>query len=166
MSLNDIQLPPIVLHQLYKYSLIDLNCGQAPGEKNTSKLFSTLGNNQRLICILVESNETLHLPDDQLSFLLGILAACNLTMEDVAILNVKKNQAVTYKTVTKELKPEKLILFGVTPAQIALPLDFPYYQVQQYNNQVYLTAPELSDFHDNKTEKTKLWNCLKQIFAI
>lgn len=166
MSLDNIQLPPIVLQQLFKHSLNDLKNEQNQEEKTTSKGFSTLGNNRRHILILVNSDETMYLPDDQLNFLLGILAACNLTMEDVAILNIKKNKPVTYKTVTNELKPEKLFLFGVNPVQIELPLDFPNYQVQPYNNQIYLTAPLLSQFQDNKAEKTKLWNCLKQIFAI
>ena len=87
-------------------------------------------------------------------------------MEDVAILNIKKNTSVTYKTVTDELKSEKLLLFGIQPEQIELPVNFPTYQIQQFNNQVYLTAPQLSDFHDNKAEKTKLWICLQQIFNI
>ena len=166
MSLDNIQLPPIVLQDLFKHSLIDLKNEQALEENTIVKGFSTLGNNRMHILILVDSGESLYLPDDQLNFLLGILAACNLTMDDVAILNVKKNKPVTYKTITSELKPEKIFLFGVAPGQIELPVDFPNYQIQPYNNQTYLTAPPLSQFQDNKTEKTKLWNCLKQIFAI
>ncbi len=166
MGLDNIQLPPIALQELYKYSLIDLQNDPKTVEKASVKQFCTLGNNKNHILILVESTETLYLPDDQLNFLMGILAACNLTMEDVAILNIKKNTGVTYKTVTNELKSEKLFLFGVTPGQIELPLDFPNYQVQSYNHQLYLTAPSLVHFHDNKVEKTRLWNCLKQIFYI
>ncbi|MEP7109939.1 MAG: hypothetical protein ABI760_18230 [Ferruginibacter sp.] len=166
MSLDNIQLPSIVLQELFKYSLTDLKNGQEPAPKPPAKAFSTLGNNRKHILILVESDEKLYLPDDQLNFLLDILTACNLTMDDVAILNFKKNKSVTYKNVTRELKPEKLFLFGVTPVQIELPLDFPNYQIQQYNNQTYLTAPLLSIFGDNKVEKTKLWNCLKQIFSV
>ncbi|MEP7144069.1 MAG: hypothetical protein ABI707_14400 [Ferruginibacter sp.] len=166
MSLDNIQLPPIVLQQLFKHSLIDLKNEQDREEKTASAIFTTLGNNRRQICILVDSDQTLYLPDDELNFLLGILAACNLTMEDVAILNFKKNTSVTYKTLTKELKSEKIFLFGVNPAQIELPLDFPHYQIQQYNNQTYITAPSLLHLQDDKEEKTKLWGCLKQIFGI
>jgi DNA polymerase III psi subunit len=166
MSLDNIQLPSFVLQELFKNSLIDLKKEEIPLEKTISKEFSTLGNNRRHILILVKSDETLYLPDEELNFLMGILAACNLTMEDVAIMNIKKNKLVTYKTITNELKSEKVFLFGVSPDEIALPIDFPNYQIQQYNNQVYLTSPTLSKFQDNKVEKTKLWNCLKQIFAI
>ncbi len=166
MSLDNIQLPPVVLHELYKYSLIGSINENVPGEKKVSPGFSTLGNNRKHILILVENEETPYLADEQLNLLLGILAACNLTMDDVAILNIGMSKSVTYKTITGKLKPEKLFLFGVTPAKIDLPLDFPNYQVQQYNNQIYLTAPQLSQFQDNKVEKSKLWNCLKQIFDL
>lgn len=166
MSLDSIQLPPLVLQQLFTHSLIDLKNAPQPEDKSVTKQFLTLGNNRKRVLILVQSDETLYLPDDQLNFLLGILSACNLTMEDVAILNIKKNASVTYKTVTDELQSEKLLLFGIQPNQIELPVNFPPYQIQQFNNQVYLTAPQLSDFHENKAEKTKLWICLQQIFNI
>ncbi len=166
MSLNNIQLPPIVLQELFKNALIDLKTEEKQVQKSSSNGFATLGNNRRRILIMVKSEDTLYLLDEQLNFLMGILAACNLTMDDVAILNIKKNKSVTYKTVANELKSEKVFLFGVAPDEIELPIDFPNYQIQQYNNQVYLTAPTLSQFQDNNVEKKKLWNCLKQIFSI
>ncbi len=166
MSLDDIQLPSIVLQELYKKCLIDLKYEQQTEVKPESKRLLTLGNNRRRVLILIESDETLYLPDDQLNFLMGILSACNLTMEDVAILNIKKNKQATYKSLTDELKSEKLFLFGVIPSGIGLPLDFPTYQIQQYNNQTYLTAPSLSFIQNNKIDKTQLWTCLKQIFEI
>lgn len=166
MSLNNIQLPPIALKELFRNTLIDIEPEYKPEQKIRSKGFDTLGNNQKRILIMVKSEETLYLPDEQLNFLMEILAACNLTMEDVAILNTKKNKSVTYKTVANDLKSEKIFLFGVAPDEIELPIDFPNYQIQQFNNQLYLKAPTLSHFKNNKVEKIKLWNCLKQIFSI
>jgi hypothetical protein len=87
-------------------------------------------------------------------------------MEDVAIINTRKNKNITYKAIEQELKGEKIILFGVAPAQINLPIEFPHYQVQPFNSQTYLSAAMLPEIQDNKAEKAKLWNCLKQIFAI
>lgn len=164
MSLNNIQLSPIVLQELFKMTLIDIKPEQQTAQKTSSKGFATLGNNRRHILIVVASDNTLYLPDEQLKLLMDILTACHLTMEDVAILNIKKNKSVTYKNVSSELKSEKVILFGVAPAEIELPIDFPHYQVQPYNKQVYLTSPSLSQIQDDKLEKMKLWNCLKQIF--
>ena len=166
MSLDNIQLPSLVLQGLYKNCLIGLKNEQRTEVKTELKRFSTLGNNRRHVLILVESDETLYMADELLNFLMGILAACTLNMEDVAILNIKKNKSVTYKNLTNELKSEKIFLFGVTPSEIGLPLDFPNYQIQQFNGQTYLTAPVLSHIQNDKIEKTKLWTCLKHIFEI
>jgi len=166
MSLDNIQLPPIVLHGLFKHSLIELEIEHLAESTPLQDTFQVLGNYGKNILIIVESDEAIYLPDEQLNFLLGILSACNLNMADVAIFNIKKNIQVNYKTLATELKPERIFLFGIKPEQIALPLDFPYYQIQQFNNQTYLTAPMLSILQDNKVEKVKLWNCLKQVFAI
>ena len=162
MSLDNIILPPLVLQQLFTHTLIEAKNNPTVDSKSTEKPFLTLGNNQKKVLILVESEETLYLPDNQLNFLLGILAACNLTMEDVAILNIKNY----CQRITDELKSEKVFLFGLQPDQIELPVNFPTYQIQKFNNQVYLAAPALSNFHDNKAEKTRLWICLQQIFNI
>ena len=167
MSLDNIKLPPIVIQQLFTRSLVDYKKEKVAEEKAAVKRFAVLGNNRRHIIILVDNDEMLYLPDEELNFLFRILSACHLFMEDVAILNVKKNAAFSYKILNEEFQPEKIFLFGVSPAQIELPLDFPHYQIQRYNNQTYLYTPPLSHFfHNNNAEKTKLWNCLRQIFGI
>jgi hypothetical protein len=166
MSLDNIQLTPFLLQELFKKSLIELDASESHEERSSASSFTILGNNRKRIIILVADDETLYLPDEQLNFLLGILSACGLTMEDVAIVNTKKNRNLTYKAIELELKGESIILFGVSHAQINLPIEFPHYQVQSFNNQTYLAAPMLHGVQDNKAEKTKLWNCLKQIFAI
>jgi hypothetical protein len=166
MSLDNIQLTPFLLQELFKKSLIELDASELHEERSSASSFTILGNNRQRIIILVADDETLYLPDEQLNFLLGILSACGLTMEDVAIVNTKKNRNLTYKAIELELKAASILLFGVSPAQINLPIEFPHYQVQSFNNQTYLAAPVLQELKDNKAEKTKLWNCLKQFFAI
>ena len=68
--------------------------------------------------------------------------------------------------ISEVLAAEKIFLFGVEPGDINLPLAFPYYQIQQFKNQIYLSTPPLSEIQHDKSEKTKLWNCLKKIFSI
>lgn len=166
MSLDNIQLPHFLIQELYKNSLIEFDSPKPVQKIETEISINILGNNRSKVVIVIENNETVHLPDDQLNFLLGILSACKLTMEDVAIINITKNKAINFKAIALELKAEKIILFGVTPAQIDLPLEFPLYQIQQYNKQTYISAATLIDIENDKVEKTKLWNCLKQVFAI
>jgi len=159
MSLDNIQLTPFILQELFKKNLVGNSNVQAQVTSSVNKPISFLGKNKKQIAIIVNNDDALYLPDEQLSFLLGILAACKLTMEDVAIINIKKNEALTYKTLTKELNTEKIFLFGVDASEIELPL-------QQYNKQLYLSSPLLSILQDDKAEKSKLWLCLKQVFSI
>jgi hypothetical protein len=168
MSLDNIQLPASVIQDLYKNSLVlsDVIKARKPEILSASASFNILGNNQQKILILVSDSETLYLPDEQLNFLMGILTACKLTMQDVAILNIEKNKDVSYTNLAGTLKAEKVILFGVETSTISLPLQFPFYQIQAYNNQVYLCAPSLTVLQNDKAEKTKLWLCLKQLFSI
>lgn len=165
MSLNSIILPEISVLELYKKSLVEIKKA-AKESVSSSSSPAVLGKNNKHIVILVANNETAFLPDDELNFLLGILSACKLNMDDVGIINTSRNKGTTYTSLSKDLKAEKVFLFGLKPEQIELPLSFPNYQLQQYNGQLYLSAPALSKMQNDKDEKMKLWNCLKKIFSI
>lgn len=166
MSLNNIQLSAATIHQLFRDCLIENKQRKYSDDHNQTQRYSVLGKNKQGIVILVNNEEAAYLPDDELNFLLGILSACKLTMEDAGIVNYKNNAGINYSSIAAELNAEKVFLFGVNPADIALPLSFPHYQVQHYNNQVYVSAPALVSLKEDRTEKGKLWNSLKNIFSI
>jgi hypothetical protein len=166
MSLDNIQLPDTILQGLYSKCLYDLESHKSVLSDIPASGISFLGNNQKRITILVNTDAAIYLPDDELNFLLGILTACKLTMADIALVNVAKNPDLVYPALSEQLKAEKVFLFGLTAATIELPLQFPHYQVQQFNNQVYLSSVSLSEMQANKEEKMKLWACLKKIFSI
>ena len=166
MPLDNIQLTPFLIEGLFKKSLIEIEILQSPAQIQSISTFNILGKNLKRVALIVENPKELHLADDQLNFLLGVLSACKLTMEDVAIINIAKNTDANYKNIESELKAEKVILFGVKPEQLNLPLEFPLYQIQEYNKQTYVAAASLNVIQIDKVEKTKLWNSLKQIFTI
>jgi hypothetical protein len=166
MSLDNILLPDTVLQALYTKSLYDLETNKSVLDDIQSGGISFLGNNQKKITILVNAETAIYLPDEDLNFLLGIITACKLSMADIALINVTNNPGLAYTAVTEKLKAEKIFLFGLDADALALPLQFPHYQVQQFNNQVYLSSVSLSELQANKEEKMKLWNCLKKIFSI
>jgi hypothetical protein len=139
MSLDNIQLPPAVLQELYRTSLVDYSDHPA-SVPATEKKINILGKNQKKITIVVDTTEAAFLPDDQFSFLTGILTACKLTVEDVAILNIQRNKELRYTFLTDELKAEKIFLFGTTPSQIELPISFPHYQVQSFLSCINFSA--------------------------
>ena len=166
MSLSNISLPNQVLQQMYQNVLVGSDKQDVASHSSRSNPIKFLGNNKRHVAILVNREQVRFLPDDELNFLIGILAACKLSMDDVAIINIFQQEKITYKTIKDSLQSEKIFLFGIPTQSIELPLDFPYYQIQSYNQQVYLTAPELVTLKDNVAEKKRLWLCLKQIFPI
>ncbi len=167
MSLDNIQLPSIVIQDLYKNSLVDLNNGKAVSSAPQSQnSLPYLGKNQKNICIVVTDENALYLSDELLNFLLGILSACKLSMADVALVNAAKNNALSYEILENQLQAATVLLFGTGPQQLQLPMQFPFYQIQKFNNQAYLAAPDLQNLQQDKAEKTKLWNSLKKLFAI
>jgi hypothetical protein len=166
MSLDNIQLTATIIQNLYSKSLYDLSTENSELNTIVPEKIGFLGSNQKNIAVLVNAAETIYLPDDELNFLLGILNACKLSMADIALINVSKNEQLTYTDISEQLKAEKLLLFGLGTEVLKLPLQFPHYQVQHFNSQVYLSSVSLSDLQKNKDEKMKLWNCLKSIFSL
>jgi hypothetical protein len=164
MSLDNIQLPSMVVKELYKDLLVGLNLEQLNQKTATTNGFQLLGKFSRKVLIIVDNNMAIYLPDEELQFLLGILSACKLTMDDVSIANKQRNAHLNYTAISTQLEPSVILLFGIEPLSLELPLSFPFYQVQKYNNQVFLSAPALSALQGNKDQKTMLWKSLQQIF--
>lgn len=164
MSLDNIELTPFLIEELFKNTLVEIKSAGKIEKSASSPIINFLGNNKSRITIITNDANNMYLPDDELKFLMTILGACNFSMDDVAIVNINNHNSISYKTIESELKADKIILFGVTAAEIGLPLEFPVYQIQQYNNQTYITAAPLGSIEKDKEEKTKLWNCLKKIF--
>lgn len=166
MSLDNIQLSPFLMQELYKNSLIDGDNSQ-PGTKSLKTdetLF--LGKNQKNILVIVDEEELLYLSDENLNFLIGILGACKLSLSDIALLNFGKSRDINYKTLQEKFKPGIILFFGVDPAILEFPLQFPHYQLQSYNKQTYLSAPALDVLAADKQQKQQLWASLKKLFSI
>jgi hypothetical protein len=133
-------------------------------EKNTVKF---LGNNSKKILIIVRHPEEVFLPERHLEFLIRLLAACKLNIGDVAIVNDGYRTA-NINILKQQLSPDKVILFGIDPTEIQLPLTFPQFKMQNYANSTYLSVPSLDILNhavEDKLIKTKLWVCLKSMFG-
>jgi len=166
MSLDNIQLTPFLIQDLYNNSLVDLDTLQSKPGTNQQNNLRFLGKNHKNISIVVNDKESVFLPENLFDFLLGILTACKLSMNDVVLLNTDKNPGVTYNEIVNNFQPGIIILFGVDPAVLDFPLVFPFFQLQKYNQQVYLNAPSLEILSSEKSQKVQLWNCLKKLFNI
>jgi hypothetical protein len=194
MSFQKINLPDVLLADLYKEGLVVIDKEPAIGKKSRKKenpedeteampvnetaskiseveteRLSWLGSNQKHISIIVKDDQAIHLQDDLLDILSAILGACKLNLADVAIINMHNHQ-VSEARLKSELNPSAVLLFGVETSQIELPFKIPDYKIQPFNNCSYLQAAALEKMKGNSTEakveKSKLWVCLKTLFGV
>ncbi|MBI5371753.1 MAG: hypothetical protein HZA79_06980 [Sphingobacteriales bacterium] len=178
MDINHIELNPASVAGLYKNHLVETGGTTPPVPKPVSLPSSpektgpapaewkALGNNGKQVLVLVDRKDVVYLPDQELNFLTGILSACKMNLADVAILNLHQYPGSGYKELVPFFNSKKVLLFGVEPAAIDLPLDFPSFQAQAFNGTTYLWSPDLGTMETDKLLKTKLWVSLKQLFNI
>lgn len=167
MSLKQITLSPETLAQLYTLPIIDMQATDKNSVvKESADGLKFLGNNTKNITLLVKADDAPYLNDKTFTFLAGILNACKLNMADVALINITSQKNINYTSINSITKPEKTILFDITPQDISLPLQFPQFQIQRFNNVMYLSAPALSVIEADKAVKAQLWGCLKQLFQL
>jgi hypothetical protein len=164
MNFEQFHLPGFLLRDLYKESLVELNEIQKIPEKTTDIHANVLGNNQKQVLILVNYPGELVITDNDLTFLLTVLQACNLSLNDVSIFNMAAAKDAKYKVLIESFKPAVILLFGVPQSSISLPVHFPDYQVQAFKEIRFLSAPTLTELQQDKTIKMKLWAGLKKIF--
>jgi hypothetical protein len=131
--------------------------------------YKYLGRNQKRITIIVQSPGIAFLPDDQLNVLTKMLEACRMNIGDVAIVN-HINTPIVITTLKEQLNPSIVLLFGIQPVEIRLPINFPTFKIQAYDECTYLYAPPLSELvpptAESKLLKSKLWICLKDLFGV
>ena len=175
MSLNSIKFETTDIALLFKNSLVDINEKKqesptlvtAPIGKNDQikSEYKYLGENKKKTLIVVRY-AAVNLPDKQLSFLTKLLAACNLNIADVAILNFQHQEQSQFNEIINFFKPKSVLLFDTKPADFGLPMNFPDFQVQAYKDTVFVSSPSLETIEPNKDLKGKLWTCLKKIYNL
>jgi hypothetical protein len=159
MSLDNIQLSKETCKNLFAKNLVEL---EEKGDKKEIAI-SSLGENQQQILFIVNEPEQRFLPDDEMSLLSNLITACKLSMADIALVNFYHNH-FDYQYFTTQFHPIKILLFGVSTEELNLPFTIPFFQIQQFQEQLYLTAPALKNFLDNKDLKKDLWTSLQKLF--
>ncbi|HMR84310.1 MAG TPA: hypothetical protein PKE30_14305 [Niabella sp.] len=175
MSLNNIHLPPLLVAQLYPDSLTGEPAKTGPAQKDPATKaertqppaeWKLLGNNQKNILIAVAYENIAHLPDPQLDFLMQLLKACQLSLNDVALINLNNYKEVEYTDMLNYFQTKTILLFGVSAQEFGFPFETPQYQVQPFTQYTVIHAPALHDLQSDKPAKGLLWIGLKKIFNL
>ncbi|MGH2565534.1 MAG: hypothetical protein ACRDE8_02555 [Ginsengibacter sp.] len=166
MSLDNIHLPGFLYVSMFKNYLVDLKPNKDNKTAAPQVTVGFLGGNSQNILLVTKDIQNKFLADDQMKFLNDLLNACNLTMADIAVVNIYEKNGLTYQDLKKELIPKKILLFGVAAKELDLPFEIPFFQVQNFHEQLYIICPSLEEIQLNKDLKKQLWNSLQKIFNI
>jgi DNA polymerase III psi subunit len=158
MNLEErIKLPRAVISALYKDVLVSGTSPSNPAPQGIQK---------RVQAVVIANSDSLSIPDGQLTFLLSILKACKLEESDTAIITNKHASAAGLGALELAFETKIVILFGLNPSILALPIHFPAFQIQAFQGYHFLWAPELQDIAGDKQLKVTLWHCLQKLFNV
>jgi hypothetical protein len=161
MSLNKIELTNYLCQNLFTKNLV---VNSEFVEQNFAKNeISYLGENKKQILFIVNNPKQDFLADEEMKLLTNLLKACKLSLEDIALVNYA-NHPYSYEILSEKFHSKKILMFGVSTADLDLPFAIPLFQIQKFHEQFFMPAPLLEDLSASKELKTKLWICLQKLF--
>lgn len=163
MSLNNIQLISETCKTLFKSNLVQILETDGEEKQSVETKIECLGENGQRIFFLVNDDSSRFLGNEEMEMLIKLLSACKLTVADIALVNFHFNP-LNYQMISENFESKKILLFGVSTTQLNLPFTIPFFQIQSFHNQLYVAAPQLKDFLNNKELKKELWACLQKLF--
>ncbi len=163
MSLDNIQLSGQTCEILFKHNLIAATTSEIITDSLIKSEIRSLGDNQKQILFLVNNSASGFLPDEEMALLTNLITACNLSMADITLVNFHLNKK-PYEDFNGQFKPKKILIFGIETSELRLPFAIPYFQIQPFHQQFYLSAPPLKEFVNNKNLKKELWVSLQKLF--
>jgi hypothetical protein len=166
MSIDHIPLPAFLFQNIFGKNLVDLKAGEHSNSLNEELKINFLGGNEKKIVFLFNDNQNKFLADVQMKFLYDLLTACALTMADIALVNYFHNKTMTYRELQAQLQPKKILVFGISANDLDLPFNIPFFQMQNFGEEVYVISPSIEEVQVNLELKKQLWACLQKIFNI
>lgn len=165
MSLDNIQLSKKERQLLFTKNLVDTAQDKGLNKVLEGFEIKSLGENQQHILFLVKDSQNIFLPDDEMNLLSNLILACKLSMADIALVNTY-NTSFNYMDLDNHFQPKKILMFGVQTSELKLPFTIPFFQLQQFHEQLYMISPSLKDYLNNKNLKKDLWTCLQKLFLL
>ncbi|HEY5368901.1 MAG TPA: hypothetical protein VIJ75_07910 [Hanamia sp.] len=163
MSLDNIRLSKKERQLFFAKNLIETTQSNHLNEISKEIEIKNLGENLQQILFLVTNSENQFLPDEEMNLLSNLILACKLSMADIALVNTY-NTSFNYTELDHHFHPKKILMFGIPTSELGLPFTIPFFQIQQFREQLYVTSPPLKDYLNNKNLKKDLWECLQKLF--
>jgi hypothetical protein len=102
-----------------------------------------------------------HLLFADYEFLFKVLGAINITISNIGLLNLERNTGYSLQDIITQLKPEKLICFGITDNNL---IANPEYYAAYTKPLKMVFADPINKIPNHTEFKRKLWQALKSSF--
>lgn len=165
MSLEQLQLDPYLLAQMYDQPIIPEQRQAVPAAAKALPKLKYLGENQKNILLLIENESEAYLNEELFNLLTNILNACKLGMQDVALLNIAAYPGLTLQDYHQATGFRQCILFAIPHARLGLAEMAPYLAETHFGASVVF-SDHLQQIATDKALKGRLWMALKQLFGI
>jgi hypothetical protein len=164
MGINQLTLSDEILAALYPETLVN------PSQPVLSiSVCPFMGKNKRGICFLVANPNHEFLSDHQLTFLKKILAACKLDLDDIALINIARNN-FNLDLLKSQFDAKLVFIWGehsLLPEKIN---GFRELEISHFDGIKFVpvrTADQMDqDTSSSREQKQKLWSFLKTYFAL
>ncbi len=127
------------------------------------------GENRRRICLVVAVPGREILTARTKNFLEKMLAACQLTIADLAIINISLSPA-SAADLQSAFMPEKWLLSGVSPSSLQMDAAGDLFEVVRWEGTDLLTFPALAEMEADTAAATqlkrRLWTGLQKMFGL
>ena len=128
-----------------------------PAEK---PYYQYMGDNNKSFLVVINNPSLDYLAKTDLEFLLKILKARNLVLEDIAILNKAKYQNLSFENLKEFFGFNKMLTFGINPKEFGI-ADITANKKFSFKKTVILGTWDLNQLNTDVKKKTTFWSELK-----
>lgn len=123
-------------------------------------VFEYIGDNNKYILIIVKDPLQQFLNAKELEFLLKILSAKKLGLQDIAIINTETYEALNFNDLKEYFALSKILTFGINPVSLNIS-GITANKTGEYNGVKILGTWTLAQLESDVKKKTIYWNELK-----
>ncbi len=150
---NEVQELPAVVAQ------------DGPDETVNFKKMQTKGFYKKPLLFLSTGGQLPH-TESEYSLLTNILKALNLTIDDIALLEITGSRPLPLELLINEYRPKLVISFGADSTLDVWPKESLLNIPARYDQVLYLKTVSLKELEADKAGRATLWNSLKILFKI
>lgn len=157
MSLDNVQLNPLLTESMYKHYLIDVHAQKdVQKEKSEAPVKKTLILTDRTAADIRDSDD----------FLNAILKACKLNDREIEIRNAGEGESTEAETFIQSKAFENILIFGAVSVGSSPENNQQDVVIQKTGATTIVQSPSLAVLQREKAMKMKLWKHLQALFDI